>query len=94
MILTVGQLVNVACGPVGTMFVMSNEGRYAAVGFLIGATATTLLLPVLVPAWGAVGASVATALGIALSNLSLAYLAWSRKRIDPTIVGRVWPARG
>jgi O-antigen/teichoic acid export membrane protein len=89
-ILSGGQLVNAACGSVGTLFVMSNETRYAVAGFVVGATTTFILLILLVPPWGVIGASVATAAGVATWNIGMVQLAWSRKRIDPTIVGRSW----
>jgi O-antigen/teichoic acid export membrane protein len=89
-ILTAGQLVNAACGPVGTLFVMTSQTRYAATGFAIAAATTSLLLFMLVPVWDVIGASLATAVGIATLNLVLVFFAWSRNRTDPTIVGRSW----
>jgi len=89
-ILTVGQVVSAACGSVGTLFVMTNQTRYAAAGFVIGAATTSVLLLLLVPSWGAVGASLATATGVATWNVCLLYFAWSKSRIDPSIVGRSW----
>jgi len=89
-ILTAGQLVNAACGSVGTLFVMSNQARHAAAGLMVGATSTSVLLFVFVPPWGVLGASLATAIGISTLNIYLVFLAWSKMRIDPTIVGRSW----
>jgi O-antigen/teichoic acid export membrane protein len=89
-ILTTGQLVSAACGSAGTLFVMTSQTRYAAAGFLIAASTTAVLLFLFVPSWGVIGASLATAVGVATLNLSLVFFAWSRKQTDPTIVGRSW----
>jgi O-antigen/teichoic acid export membrane protein len=89
-ILSAGQVVNAACGSVGTLFIMSNETRYAVGGFAIGAVTTFALLILLVPPLGVTGAATATATGIAVWNLGLVSIAWSRKRVDPTILGRTW----
>jgi O-antigen/teichoic acid export membrane protein len=77
-ILTIGQFVNAATGPVGYLLNMSGfhriEGRIAVVGALI----TVGLCVALIPAWGIVGAAAANAVATASCNLLRVYFAESR----------------
>ena len=93
-ILTAGQLSSAACGSVGTLFVMTNQARIAAAGLLFGASATASLLFLLVPPLGVIGASIATATGVATLNIYQVIIAWFRFRTDPTIFGRQWRIDG
>jgi O-antigen/teichoic acid export membrane protein len=73
-ILLLGQLVNGLCGPVGTVMNMSGRQRYT-MWTQGGALAIQLaLLGILVPSFGLVGASIATAAANATWNLVLALL--------------------
>ncbi len=70
-ILVVGQIVNVAAGPVGLLLVMSGHERLVAVGFGAGAIANLLLNLLLIPIWGLAGAAVATAGSMVIWNTIL-----------------------
>ncbi len=78
MVLTMGQFVNAATGPVGYLLNMSGyhriEGRIAVVGALM----TVGLCLVLIPLWGIVGAAAANAMATASCNLLRVYFAHSR----------------
>ena len=77
-ILSVGQFVNAATGPVGYLLNMSGfhriEGRIA----VVGAVMTVGLCFALIPLWGILGAAAANAIATASCNLLRVYYAKSR----------------
>ena len=77
-ILSVGQFVNAATGPVGYLLNMSGfhriEGRIA----VVGAVMTVGLCFALIPLWGILGAAAANAMATASCNLLRVYYAKSR----------------
>ena len=77
-ILSVGQFVNAATGPVGYLLNMCGyhriEGRIAVVGALL----TVGLCFALIPLWGILGAAAANAIATASCNLLRVYFAKSR----------------
>jgi O-antigen/teichoic acid export membrane protein len=77
-ILSIGQFVNAATGPVGYLLNMSGfhriEGRIA----VVGAVMTVGLCFALIPSWGIVGAAAANAIATAACNLLRVYFAKSR----------------
>ncbi len=77
-VLTLGQFVNAATGPVGYLLNMSGyhriEGRIAVAGALI----TVGLCFALIPLWGILGAAAANAIATAACNLLRVYFAKSR----------------
>lgn len=76
-ILSIGQFVNAATGPVGYLLNMSGfhriEGRIAVAGALI----TAGLCFALIPSWGVLGAAAANAIATASCNLLRVYFAKS-----------------
>lgn len=80
-ILSIGQFVNAATGPVGYLLNMSGlhriEGRIAVVGALL----TVGLCFALIPPWGILGAAAANAIATAGCNLLRVYFARSRMGI-------------
>lgn len=74
-VLTLGQFVNAATGPVGYLLNMSGfhriEGRMA----VVGAVMTAGLCFALIPPWGIVGAAAANAIATATCNLLRVYYA-------------------
>jgi O-antigen/teichoic acid export membrane protein len=77
-VLSIGQFVNAATGPVGYLLNMSGyhriEGRIAVVGALL----TAGLCFALIPLWGLLGAAAANAIATASCNLLRVYVAKSR----------------
>jgi O-antigen/teichoic acid export membrane protein len=77
-ILSIGQFVNAATGPVGYLLNMSGfhriEGRIA----VAGAVTTVGLCFALIPFWGILGAAAANAIATATSNLLRVYFAKTR----------------
>lgn len=87
-ILSAGQLINVAAGSVALLLVMTGRERTVVKANAIAAVVTVLLLAGLVPAWGIAGAAVATAVSTAIWNLILVARVRSELGIDPTALGR------
>jgi O-antigen/teichoic acid export membrane protein len=73
-ILAVGQFVNVATGSVGFVLIMTGRERLARNNAAAAAVLNLLLLVLLVPAFGPIGAAVATSMSVATLNLTAAYL--------------------
>ncbi len=70
-ILTVGQLVNAAVGPVGALLIMTGYHRVAAKGMAIGVAITVTSAFLLIPSLGPNGAALAATLGTITWNLIL-----------------------
>ena len=75
-ILTLGQVVNVAAGSVGYLLMMSGHERKYRNATLIAGTINLLLGFVLIPMFGALGASVSTAVSVAAVNIISAFYVW------------------
>ena len=90
MVLTLGQFVNAATGPVGYLLNMSGfhriEGRIA----VVGAVLTAALCFALIPIWGVLGAAAANAIATASCNLLRVYVAKSRLGILMLPVPSSW----
>ena len=69
LILAAGQLVNVSAGPAGAILSMSKKERIVGVGIGISAIVNLILNAVLIPFWGIIGASIATAVSMATWNI-------------------------
>lgn len=81
-IIAVGQLANVAAGPVGLVLNMSGYERVAMNSIAVGATVNAGLNLALIPFFGMVGAAIATVAGLVTWNLSLWRNARSRAGVD------------
>ncbi len=68
-ILAIGQFVNVACGPVGYMLIMTGHERLLRNITLMAGIMNVVLNSLLIPDFGAVGAAIATAASMAALNL-------------------------
>lgn len=74
-ILALGQLINAAAGPSGSVLLMTGHERVAVRGVIAGLIANVVLAVVLVPPLGVTGGAIAFALGLALWNAVLVVLA-------------------
>ena len=86
LILTLGQLINVAAGPVGTILVMTGHQGDAARGIAVSSMLNIILNALLIPSWGIEGAALATATSIIIWNILLVFLVYKRLRIHTTIL--------
>lgn len=77
-ILCVGQLVFVACGPTRLVLIFWGQERFLRNSMAGAALACLLGCVILVPALGDVGAAVSTSLAIAIQKISEMYVAYKR----------------
>ena len=91
-ILLAGQVINLGTGPVGYILLMGKRERSYRNNTAIAAGIHLLLLGALLPAFGILGASIATAVALALSNLL--HLRSCRRELGLATIGPVAvPAR-
>jgi O-antigen/teichoic acid export membrane protein len=86
-ILALGQMANVATGPVATLLVMTGHERNAIIGIAAGAFLNIVFAFALIPTMDSAGAAVAAAIAIATSNLSLVVVSWRKLGIEPSAFG-------
>jgi len=86
-ILTVAQIINTFCGPTGVWLSMTGHQKLASNGLWVGAGINVILNAIMVPAWGATGAAIATAISIVVWNLMLIYYVKRELNVDPTVYG-------
>lgn len=86
-ILCIGQLINIGCGPVVNLLAMTGAQRQLAIGVGISAFANLILCACLIPIYGAFGAAVSVALTISIFNIVLSIVVKKFIGIGPTIIG-------
>jgi O-antigen/teichoic acid export membrane protein len=88
-ILVIGQLVNVAVGPVAQLLLMTGYERVAAINAGFNLVLTIGLNFVLVPRWGVEGTAWATSVSMILINLLLTVWVYKRLDIHSTVLGNI-----
>jgi O-antigen/teichoic acid export membrane protein len=86
LILVGGQVLNCLAGSVGYLLIMTGYQSQATFFFGIGTGANIVLNVLLIPPLGAIGASLATAAGLAVWNGSTLVFAVRRLGLNPTIL--------
>ena len=91
-VLILGQLVNVGAGSVG--YLMEMTGHHQQCAFVLGCSAVLNLIlnAILIPAFGIMGAAIATATTMALWNIWLHCLVVKHLGVKPSIVFNIFPA--
>lgn len=74
-ILAVGQLLNVASGPVGILLSMSRQERLVGIGMAASVVCNILLNYFLIPRYGVNGAAIATAVSVGVWNVLMVIFA-------------------
>jgi len=92
-ILAVGQLLNVASGPVGTILSMSRQERFVGIGMLASVVCNIILNYLLIPRYGVNGAAIATAVSVGVWNLLMVVFAKRILGIDSNIGSFLIPAK-
>ena len=85
-ILLAGYLAGSSVGSVGLLLTMAGQERVAAKILLAGIAANIALNAVLIPAWGLVGAAVATAVTTMSWRAAMAMIAWRRLSVNSFIL--------
>lgn len=88
-ILALGQFVNVACGSVGTVLIMTGHERLVVRRISVAAAANAILSAALIPIWGAIGAAIGSATSTILWNVLLAWDVRQRLGIRATTFARI-----
>ena len=88
-ILSIGQLVNVACGPVGMIMIMTGQEGTAARLITVAAVANVVLCASLIPLWGMNGAAIGSAGSLVLLGALLVVEVRRKIGIQCTCVGRL-----
>lgn len=83
-ILVVGQLANVSCGPVILLMMMLDLEKKAAVGSGMSLLLHIALSLLLIPSYGVVGATIATAITVCFLNVFMTILLIKNRHINPT----------
>jgi O-antigen/teichoic acid export membrane protein len=83
-IMSLGQLISVASGPVAWLLMMTGHEWDAAIAATIGACSNLVLIAILAPTYGLEGAAIATAVSMALRNLISMWQVWHRLGIRTT----------
>ncbi|MFI9653000.1 oligosaccharide flippase family protein [Guyparkeria halopsychrophila] len=82
-ILAVGQLINVGFGSVGMLLTMSGFEHDTLLGQVVALLVSGVAAAILIPSLGAVGAALATAIGLIVWNVVLAVLVTRRLKMWP-----------
>ena len=85
-ILSFGQLFNVAVGSVGYILTMAKLEKYVFVGLTLGIISNLILNSLLVPKFGIQGAAIATSTSMILWNIVMLYFVIRKTKINPTIL--------
>jgi O-antigen/teichoic acid export membrane protein len=93
-LLSIGQIVNVFAGSVGTLLVMTGHEKKVVQAVAISTVVITLLNFLLIPNWGINGAGVATVIGMVIWNVVLILQTYRHLGIDSTPVGRISKRKG
>jgi len=80
-IMAIGEVVTVLTGYGGVVLVMTGHEREFTRSVVFGTVANLAFAAVLIPAYGINGAAVATATGVAATNVWVTWLAWQRLRV-------------
>ena len=92
-ILAVGQLLNVASGPVGTILSMSRQERFVGIGMSVSVVCNIILNYLLIPRYGVNGAALATAVSVGVWNLLMVVFAKRILGIDANIGSFLIPSK-
>jgi len=90
-ILSVGQIANALTGSVAVLLVMTGYQHRATAAMAAGAVLNIVIGLILIPGYGEVGAAIAAATSLVVSNMAMVLATRRRLGIDPTPLG--WPPR-
>ena len=89
LILCSGQLINILCGSVGTLLLMSGYQRFSVFSLTISTAFSIIFNIILTPKYGIVGTAIATAVSIVMWNCLMYLFVRKKLNIRPTAFGIV-----
>ena len=89
LILCSGQLINILCGSVGTLLLMSGYQRFSIYSLTISTAFSVIFNIILTPKYGIVGTAIATAASIVMWNCLMYLFVRKKLNIRPTAFGIV-----
>jgi len=92
-VIALGQLMNVAAGPVGTLLAMSRQERLVGFGLTISVVCNIILNYLLIPLYGVCGAAIATAASVGFLNLLMVIFAKRILGINTNVCAFLVPGR-
>jgi O-antigen/teichoic acid export membrane protein len=87
-LLAIGQMINAAVGSGGILLNAVGQEWHSTAALASGAGLNLVLALALIPAWGPLGASIATAVSLIGWNMVMVAMVWRRLGFDPTALGR------
>lgn len=87
LILSLGQLFNLACGIGANLLLMTGHERATFWGLLLSTVVNLFFNALLIPSMGMNGAAIATVLGVVVWNVILLILVWRKLGIDASVLG-------
>ena len=87
LILSLGQLFNLACGIGANLLMMTGHERATFLGLLLSTVVNLSFNALLIPSMGMNGAAIATVLGVVVWNVILLYLVRQKLGIDASVLG-------
>lgn len=88
-VLIVGECINTFMGSVGMVLSMTGNERYIIRSRFVGAVVYIILNALLIPAFGLMGAAMATTLSMFVWNGMAGWFVWRQLKLAPTALGRV-----
>lgn len=82
-ILCFGQVVNVVCGSVGMILLMTGHQRFSIFSIVIAVLLNVILNLLLIPSYGLTGTAIATASSMAVWNFIMYIFVLKKTRINP-----------
>ena len=92
-VVAIGQLMNVAAGPVGTLLAMSRQERLVGLGMAISVACNIALNYFLIPLYGVIGAAIATAASVGVWNLLMVIIAKRILGINTNVFAFLIPSK-
>ena len=83
-ILCIGQLINVLCGSVGTVLIMTGHQKFSVYALVVSTVVNIILNILLTPRYGVVGTAIATAGSLMMWNLLMYWFVRKKVKIFPT----------
>jgi O-antigen/teichoic acid export membrane protein len=87
LILCIGQLINILCGSVGLLLLMTGNQRFSIYSLAVGTAINVVLNIVLTPKLGITGAAIASTGSLIVWNLMMYYFVRQKLYIRPTAFG-------